>query len=446
MSEACEFPRRPRLVLLAYACSPARGSEGGVGWHRAVQAARYCDTTVICQDGAMGDEIRRHVDRHGAVPGLTFEFVDKSPLVRFLMRFPGFYYGGLNLWHRRAYAAAVRLHAEVNFDLAHLVNLCTFREPGYLWKLGIPHVWGPWGGTNEFPWRFLGEAGFSGAAVEVARTLVNRIQFRFGPRIRRGARAGPVLVTNTLAQNDFTRVHGWPSVLTPCNGISHVAERARQWQGSGRPLRILWSGELRPIKALPLLLKAAAQLPKDFPWEARILGQGRSEAGWQRLARRLGVADRITWTGWLPHAEALKQYAWADVFAFTSLRDTFPTVILEALAAGLPVVCLDHQGMRDMVTGECGVKIPVTTPSRVIATLAATLTELARDPARWESLSRGAIERAREFRWSRLGDEMAAIYRQVLGHEGRRPTPAPAGPEICPAAGRGMARRSRQPE
>ena len=305
-----------------------------------------------------------------------------------------------------------------------MVNLCTFREPGYLWKLGIPHVWGSWGGTNEFPWRFLGVAGVTGAAVEVARTVLNRLQFRFGTRIGRAARAGPVLVTNTLAQQDFTRVHGRPSVLTPCNGISRVADRPREWQGSGRPLRVLWSGEIRPIKALPLLLAALARLPAEVPWEARVLGEGRSRAGCERMARRLGVADRVTWTGWLPHAEALKQHAWADVFAFTSLRDTFPTVILEALAAGTPVVCLDHQGMRDMVTPACGIKLPVTTPDRVAAELAAALAGLARDPVRWEALSRGAVERAGMFRWSRLvrkrkgvGDARAAAATPVLARE-----------------------------
>ncbi|MFO0805466.1 MAG: glycosyltransferase [Gemmataceae bacterium] len=409
-----EDGRRPRLVLLAYACSPSRGSEGGVGWNRALQAARFCDTHVICQDGPMGDEIREHLARNGPIPGLQFSYIPKTAPVRFLMRFPGLYYAGLNLWHRRAFETAARLHADAPFDLAHLANLCTYREPGYLWKLGIPHVWGPWGGTNDFPRRFLGEAGFTGAAVEVARSFVNRLQFRLSPRIRRSAASGPVLVTNALAQDDFSRVHRLPSTLTPCNGIARVADRSREWSGTGRPLRILWSGELRPIKALPLLLKALAAIPAHVPWEARVLGQGRSRAGWQRLARRLGVNDRITWCGWLAHSEAVRQFDWADVFAFTSLRDTFPTVLLEALAAGTPVVCLDHHGMRDIVTPECGIKIPMTTPERVIADLSDSLAGMAGDPARWNALSRGAVERARLFLWSRLGDEMGSIYRQLL--------------------------------
>lgn len=418
MTDTPDLPRRPRLLILAYACSPARGSEGGVGWNRAVQAARYCDTWVVCQDGPMGDEIRRHLAAHGPVPGLTFEFVEKTPTVRFLMKFPGLYYAGLNLWHRRAYPAAVRLHREVGFDVAHLVNLCTFREPGYLWTLGIPHIWGSWGGTNNFPWRFLGVAGVGGAIVEASRTVVNRLQFRFGPRIRRAARAGTVLVTNTLARRDFARVHGTPAELLPCNGITRVTDTPRSWAGTGRPLRILWSGELRPIKGLPLLLRAMAQLPADLPVEVRVLGRGPSQGSWQRLARRLGVAGRVTWTGWLPHAEALQQYAWADVFAFTSLRDTFPTVILEALGAGLPVVCLDHHGMSDMVTERCGVKIPVTTPTKVTEDLAAALVGLARDPERWEALSRAGVERAREFLWSRLGTQMGEVYRRVLAEAG----------------------------
>src|SRR5947208_10516178 len=110
-------PRRPRVLLLAYACSPDRGSEPGVGWNRAVETAKYCDTWVICQDGANGAEIRRYLQRHGPVPGLTFEFVDKGWLIDRLMHAPGGYYLGYNLWHRRAYRAARRLHQRVGFDL-----------------------------------------------------------------------------------------------------------------------------------------------------------------------------------------------------------------------------------------------------------------------------------------------------------------------------------------
>lgn len=433
MSEKSESFRRPRLLLLAYACSPVRGSEGGVGWNRVVQAARYCDTWVICQDGPMGDEIRHHLATHGPLPGVTFEFIPKTALVLLLMRSQLSYYLGLNLWHRKARYVAKRLHDAVGFDLVHLVNLCTFREPGYLADLGIPFVWGSWGGTNNFPWRFLGVAGLRGAAIEATRTVVNRLQFRCSPRIRRAARRASVVVTNTLTQRDLARVHGVSSVLLPCNGINRVLSGSRPRRPDDGPFRILWSGELRAIKGLPLLLEALTQLPANLSYELRVLGDGPSRRAWQDLAQRLGVAASTTWMGWLPHAEALRQYAWADVFAFTSLRDVFPTVLLEALADGLPVVCLDHHGMTDIVTERCGVKIPVTTPRRVATDFAAAMLGLRSNRERWMALSCGAMERARDFLWPRLGEQMAEVYRRALSG-GTRPAALVATCETWPCS------------
>jgi glycosyltransferase involved in cell wall biosynthesis len=188
----------------------------------------------------------------------------------------------------------------------------------------------------------------------------------------------------------------------------------RRWAGQGRPLRVLWTGVLRAIKALPLLLRALARLPAEFPVEVRVLGDGPHRRRLQRMAQRLGVDEKITWLGWRPHHEALAEYSWADAFVFTSLRDNFPTVILEALSAGLPVIVLDHQGVKDIVTPEAGIKIPVETPAQVVADLARALQELGADPERWERMSRAAAARAQDFLWPRLGEQMAEIYRQVL--------------------------------
>jgi glycosyltransferase involved in cell wall biosynthesis len=134
------------------------------------------------------------------------------------------------------------------------------------------------------------------------------------------------------------------------------------------------------------------------------------------LARRTGVAAHTTWLGRLPHCEAMRHYGWADALAFTSLRDTSGNVVLEALAAGVPVVCLDHQGMHDIVTEQCGVKIPVTTPREVVKRLSEAIARLADDEAEWERLSRGAVQRARQYLWSRQEDAMAELYGRVLGN------------------------------
>ncbi len=77
------------------------------------------------------------------------------------------------MWHRRAYRFALELSGEIQFDLVHQSTMCGFREPGRLWKLDAPFIWGPVGGTQNYPWRFLPQAGFTGALKEGARNIVN---------------------------------------------------------------------------------------------------------------------------------------------------------------------------------------------------------------------------------------------------------------------------------
>ena len=416
-------PRQPRVLQLSYACSPVRGSEAGVGWHRALQAARRFDTWVICEEHEFAGEIRNYLAAHGDVPGLHFVFVPIDQREwSWGQIHDAIWYAVLRRWHRRAYRVARDLHEKLPFDLVHQVTFCGYREPGYLWKLDAPFVWGPIGGTQNYPWRFLARAGLRGAIRETCRSVLNYFQLRLSPRVHRACRkAAVILAANSTIQRQFARAHGVvPQVLLE-TGLGEVQGSPRKRDPQPRPLRILWSGVLVHHKALHLLIRALARLPKDVAYELRILGDGPLRSRWEKLARRLGVAGHTTWLGRLPYHEALRQYAWPEVFAFTSLRDTSGNVVLEALAAGVPIVCLDHQGMHDIVTDQCGVKVPLGSPRKVIAGLSESIVRLARDAELWERLSRGAIGRAREYLWSSQEGAMADVYGRTLGQE----TPAP---------------------
>ena len=89
--------------------------------------------------------------------------------------------------------------------------------------------------------------------------------------------------------------------------------------------------------------------------------------------------------------------------------------MLEALAAGVPVVCLDHQGVHDVVTDDCGVKIPVTTPREVIAGLSDSHRATRRRPGRAGAAQPGAVERAASTSGRGKSRAMAELYREVLG-------------------------------
>ncbi len=406
---------RARILLVAHSCRPEIGSEPTVGWNRALAAAEHYATWVLCDEEYNRAAIELYLARNGAIENLQFVYVPPGRADRLLRRISGSFYLHYNLWHRRAFKLARVLHQKQRFDLVHQVNLCGFREPGYTWRLDAPFVWGPVGGTQNYPWRFLPAAGMSGALGEAVRNVLNLWQVRFARRVGKAARRAEVF----LAANSSNacalapRRGSMPQIMLETGAPDFGELPPRKFDGKGA-LRILWSGVFEHRKALHLLLEAIAALPSDVRVELRILGRGPLEQRWRKLAHRLNVERYCQWLGWIDRDQTLAEYLWADVFAFTSLRDLTGNVVVESLAAGTPVVCFDHQGAGEVVTSLCGLKIPVTTPARAVRELRETIVRLCRNRQELEQLSQGARQRAADYTWQRQSERMSEVYAQVL--------------------------------
>jgi glycosyltransferase involved in cell wall biosynthesis len=410
-----ESDKQLRVLLVAVACSPVRGSEGGMGWNRALQSARFFKTHVVSDQLTSSLEVKEYLAKNGPIENLTFEFVEDGFWGRMLRKSKLTFYFSYRLWHHRAYEVCKRLQNQHQFDLVHHATYCGFREPGLTWKLPVPFVWGPVGGTQNLPWRFLWSLGLNGIVIEGIRNISNLIQLRYGLATRRALKhCSAFFAANTGIQADCEKYFGVSPEVRLETGINQIATHSKPELDTSRPFRIIWTGEFRPRKALHLLLEAIPQIPADLKVEVRVLGEGPEQKRWQKLAEKLGVNDRVTFLGRLPRQAAIEQLSWADVFVFTSLRDTTGTVLPEALSQGVPVIGLDHQGFLDLVSEQCGVKIPVTTPKEVAARLAKEIHLLALDPERYRALHIGALERAKNCTWDSHGEHMAQVYRRVV--------------------------------
>jgi glycosyltransferase involved in cell wall biosynthesis len=137
---------------------------------------------------------------------------------------------------------------------------------------------------------------------------------------------------------------------------------------------------------------------------------------WQILAHRLEIGERCTWHGWLPRNQALELVHQAHIFVITSIKDLTSTVLLEALSLGVPVICLDHCGFADVVTAECGIKVPVGTPRQIEADLAAAIKKLDNNEKERRRLAKGALKRITEFSWGNKAAMVNSIYQKALGN------------------------------
>lgn len=125
------------------------------------------------------------------------------------------------------------------------------------------------------------------------------------------------------------------------------------------PLRLVSIGRFSEQKGQMGLLEAMAQLPADMDVHLTLVGDGEMRADLERAIARLGLSARITLTGWLAEAEVLAALDAAHVMVLPSFAEGLPMVIMEAMAAGRPVLATYVAGIPELVlAGETGWLVP----------------------------------------------------------------------------------------
>jgi glycosyltransferase involved in cell wall biosynthesis len=414
-----------KILACAYACNPFTGSEEGVGWGWVNAIAQYHEVWVLLagyhrQD--VEEALRRDPKKFSHVhfcyveeklwhyrPTSGWIRIENSiakPIMNWAYR----------LWLRDAYKLGARLNREIEFDLIHQITYVGFRFPGHLWKLNIPFVWGPIGGLENTPWQLLPIMGFRGMARFGGRNIINSLHRRFlqlPKRAFRKSRGGIIAATKSI-QREIRHWYGEDSTVISEIGTPHTPATIGSCRSLGDPLILCWSGLHQARKALPLLLSALAVLPKRVSWRLDILGTGPCSATWRKRAERLGVAPRCRWLGRMSRDQALRFMGESHVFVISSLQDLTSTVLVEALALGVPVICPDHCGFSDAVDDSCGRKLAIGTAQEFVRGLAKAIEQMHGDEPLRRRLAAGAFIRARQFSWETKVREIDAVYRQVM--------------------------------
>lgn len=171
-------------------------------------------------------------------------------------------------------------------------------------------------------------------------------------------------------------------------------------------MTVITAGRLVPGKNLELLVRAVAG--SSQPVGLVVCGDGPDRARLETLSRELGVAVRFT--GMLDQRSLQESYAGADLFAFSSCSEGLPLVLVEAAAAGLPVLASDIPGNRD-VLGDSAVYLPVDDGAGAVRRWSEAIDRLAQDSGSRDRMRRDALERLPAFSPGRMAEGYAALFR-----------------------------------
>lgn len=417
--------KRPHILVLAYMLSPYKGSEFSVAWNYVTEMSKDNDLTVLygISGKHMGDcdEMENYINLH-PILGVRLVAIRPNRLanaLNWLNRHDTlvytFYYA-YQVWQYQAFKEAKRLMKATRFDLVHYVGMIGYREPGYLWKLGLPYVWGPVSGANNAPTQLMKKMPLPGKAKQLFRNMANHLQFHHSGRLKKALRATDVLLTATSENHDkFLQVHHKESICIPENAITGaIALREAKFSSTER-YNLIVVGTLDARKSVGTLLEAVAGMKHSDRIHIHIVGDGPLRDSLENQARQTGISDVVTWHGMLPREKAVEMFDNAHLHVITSVSEGNPTTIWEAMMHGVPTLSFDHCGMHDTLRDGAGILIRIQpTYEENVAMLTGTLDSLVEHPGKFKELAYATLKRGAEYTWEQRRVFLNGVYGELL--------------------------------
>jgi glycosyltransferase involved in cell wall biosynthesis len=294
------------------------------------------------------------------------------------------------------------------FDIAHLHacrNVPGAMASAHLTRLGVPYVLAPNGTAPRIERRRTAKRVFDLLAGR--RTLAGAARIVAVSRAEARTLAAGGIASASIRQ-----------IPNPIDLDEVPASPARGWlrqrYGLGDGPLVLFLGQISPRKRVDLLVRALAGLRAPHPGVRLVVAgndQGAAHAV-RVLARRLDVADRVTFTGLLSGPDRLAALADADAVAYPSDHEVFGLVPLEALLCGAPVVVTGDSGCGEVI-GPIGGGLVV--PAGDTEALTQALRTVLDHPVAWRSRAAEAAGRVRAlYGGPVVAREIAALYEDVV--------------------------------
>jgi len=385
-----------------------------LGWNLVEQLSRFHHVWVLTS--AQNRECIEAELRKRPLSDASFHYVSLPLGMERLQQFQGGIQCYAYLWQVKAYFLARRLHRRFHFDIFHHITYANDWMASFIGALlPVPYVRGPGGGSDRTPAGFEREYAFRDRLWERFRRIGQWLLRRDPFFIIGQERARAILVCNRRALESIPERWRHKAQLFPVNGVTS-GELAASPSVGRNGFRVLSAGKLIHWKGFRLAVKSFAAFARTrADAHLAIAGDGPELPRLKALVGQLGLEESVCLENWLQRDELLTRMRSCDVFLYGSLRDGGGAVVLEAMAAGKPVICLDLAGPGTHVTEDCGIKIIPQSREQAVRDMATALGRLYTDRELRLRMGRAARERAeRVYHWDRLGDRLLEIYRNAL--------------------------------
>ena len=180
-------------------------------------------------------------------------------------------------------------------------------------------------------------------------------------------------------------------------------------------VKLVISARLISIKNIPTAIRSLKFIKTAKPWQLTIIGSGPDLKIINSEIEHCGY-DNVKIIPFMPREEALDLIQESDIFVFPSLKEGGTWALMEAMAIGLPVVCVDWAGMAVETDDESAIKLQVSTPKQMEKDMGYALSMLINDTQLRSRLGKAARQRIRDiFNWGAKGNFMENLFDRLDG-------------------------------
>jgi glycosyltransferase involved in cell wall biosynthesis len=303
-------------------------------------------------------------------------------------------------------------------DIIHQPTPVSPKNPSLIFNLGAPVVIGPLNGGMDYPSAFRGqESWFSHVAMSGARGLSNLVN-RILPGKRRAA---TLLVANPRTREALPKgVRGKVVELVenaveletwnPKAGHPELAPIAPV--GSEPTNQFVFLGRLVDWKRLDILLSAMVKVPEAT---LAVIGDGEMRVAWEHVCRDLKIEGRVSFLGWQSHTQCAEALSRSVALVLPSVYECGGAVVLEAMAAGRPVIATNWGGPADYLDESCGILVNPDGYSEMVDRIADAMILLLgnRDLADRMGMA-GRLRVQQHFTWQGKIDRIQEVYAEAI--------------------------------
>jgi len=408
-----------KVLIEAYSCVPNEGSEKGVGWNVVCHLAdQFHHHLAVVTRSNNREAIEIAADER--VKNVTWIYVDPP---NFFLRVKKRGSLGLRiynlLWQREMKRAAAAYLKGNEVDVLHRLTFGSILPPSLLGRFQLPLVVGPAGGAEMSPPKLAQDLPFRLSLKDKIRELL----FKFGiwlPFTKKGYRNCRVALGATPPSVEAFKELGVPDVrLLPQSGCGddEVESFAKlhpvETTPPEGPIRLLVACRLVHWKGVDLAIDAVREaIASGVKVELTILENGPERKVLEKKVEAYQLGDSIRFVGRLPTLEDVYELMRkCDALIHPALNEAFGQAVLESLALGRQVICLDWAGPGMIVTNQCGIKVKPGSREEVVAGFAGAIKSLSERRKRWQEIQASALARSKEFSWSRLASAVDEAYR-----------------------------------